>query len=76
MAGVKTALGLALSISAAALLGACDNGPSAVHAAATADQAAPATDARALQRDWDAVITARAVLQGLAVAALCATLAM
>ena len=42
MAGVKTALGLALSISAAALLGACDNGPSAVHAAATADQAAPA----------------------------------
>lgn len=43
---------------------------------AAADQAAPATDARALQRDWDAVITARAVLQGLAVAALCATLAM
>jgi hypothetical protein len=43
---------------------------------AAADQSAPATDARALQRNWDAVITARAVLQGLAVAALCATLLM
>lgn len=41
-----------------------------------ADQPAPATDAHALQRNWDAVITARAVLQGLAVAALCATLLM
>lgn len=29
------------------------------------------TDARALQRNWDKVITLRATLQGLAVAALC-----
>jgi hypothetical protein len=29
---------------------------------------------RVLQRDWDRVITARAILQGLAVAALCLTL--
>ena len=43
---------------------------------AGADQSAPTVDARALQRDWDAVITARAVLQGLAVAALCMTLLM
>ncbi|HSV03646.1 MAG TPA: hypothetical protein VLI41_10620 [Phenylobacterium sp.] len=42
MAGVKTALGWALSISAAALLAACDNGPSAVHAAAAAEAGAPA----------------------------------
>jgi hypothetical protein len=33
-------------------------------------------DARALQRRWDSVITARATLQGAAVAALCATLAI
>lgn len=33
------------------------------------------TNARALQRNWDRVITARAVLQGLAVAALCLALA-
>jgi len=32
------------------------------------------TDARALQRNWDKVITLRATLQGLVVAALCATL--
>jgi hypothetical protein len=31
-------------------------------------------NARALQRNWDRIITTRAVLQGLAVAALCATL--
>jgi uncharacterized membrane protein len=43
---------------------------------AAADHPDAVVDARALQRDWDAVITARAVLQGLAVAALCATLAM
>lgn len=41
---------------------------------AAADLAEPALDARALQRDWDKVITARATLQGLAVAALCLTL--
>lgn len=39
-----------------------------------ADEAGGVVDARALQHDWDAVITARATLQGLAVAALCATL--
>lgn len=43
---------------------------------AAADQSAPTVNARALQRNWDAVITARAVLQGLAVAALCTTLLM
>ncbi|OBK34944.1 DUF1772 domain-containing protein [Mycobacterium sp. 1245111.1] len=43
---------------------------------AAADQAAPTVDARALQRNWDAVISARAVLQGLAVALLSAALAM
>lgn len=42
MAGLKTALSLALGISAAALLAACDNGPSAVRAKASADAAAPA----------------------------------
>jgi hypothetical protein len=41
---------------------------------AAADRPAPSTDARALQRNWDKVITTRAALQGLAVAALCATL--
>ena len=43
---------------------------------AAADGAGSPVDARALQRNWDAVITARAVLQGLAVAALGATLMM
>jgi hypothetical protein len=38
---------------------------------AAADHPAPSTDARALQRNWDKIITARATLQGLAVAALC-----
>lgn len=33
-----------------------------------------ATDARALQHTWDSVITARAVLQGIALAALCVSL--
>ena len=32
------------------------------------------TDARALQRGWDKIITARAILQGLSVAALCIAL--
>ena len=32
------------------------------------------TNARALQRNWDKVITTRAALQGLAVAALCLAL--
>jgi hypothetical protein len=31
-------------------------------------------NARVLQRNWDRIITTRAILQGLAVAALCATL--
>lgn len=35
------------------------------------DQPELPTDARALQRNWDKVITIRAALQGLAVAALC-----
>ena len=34
------------------------------------------SNARALQRNWDSVITARAILQGLATAALCITLAI
>jgi hypothetical protein len=41
---------------------------------AAADLVEPALDARALQRDWDKIITTRATLQGLAVAALCLTL--
>ncbi|WP_156675780.1 MULTISPECIES: DUF1772 domain-containing protein [unclassified Mycobacterium] len=38
---------------------------------AGADRPELPTDARALQRNWDRVITTRATLQGLAVAALC-----
>jgi hypothetical protein len=41
---------------------------------AAADHPEPPTDARALQRRWDKVITTRATLQGMAVAALCLTL--
>ena len=41
--------------------------------AASAQPESP-VDARALQRNWDKVITTRATLQGLAVAALCLTL--
>jgi pyocin large subunit-like protein len=37
MGGLRTALGLALGISAAALLASCDNGPSAVRSKASAD---------------------------------------
>jgi hypothetical protein len=43
---------------------------------AAADEPGMVVDARALQHDWDAVITTRACLQGLAIAALCATLMM
>lgn len=43
---------------------------------AGADRPELPTNARALQRDWDRVITARAALQGLAVAALCLALAI
>ncbi len=41
---------------------------------AASDHPEPLTDARALQRNWDNVITARAALQGLALTALCFTL--
>jgi hypothetical protein len=41
---------------------------------AAADQPGTPTDTRALQRRWDKVITIRATLQGLAVAALCLAL--
>lgn len=41
---------------------------------AAADRNEPPLDARALQRNWDKVITTRATLQGLAVTALCLTL--
>jgi hypothetical protein len=43
---------------------------------AAVDRSGAAVDARGLQRDWDAVITIRAVLQGSALAALCAALLM
>lgn len=43
---------------------------------AGADQTAPSTDTRALQRNWDQVITTRAAVQGLVVTALCVTLLM
>lgn len=41
---------------------------------AAAEAGRPLPDARALQAKWDSVITARAALQGLAVAALCVAL--
>lgn len=41
---------------------------------AAADQHETPPNARALQRDWDHIIVPRAILQGLAVAALCVTL--
>jgi hypothetical protein len=41
---------------------------------AAVDRTDAAVDARALQADWDAVIILRAVLQGSALAALCAAL--
>lgn len=41
---------------------------------AAADSGVVPTNARVLQRDWDAIINARAILQGLAVAALCLAL--
>jgi hypothetical protein len=41
---------------------------------AGADDPELATDARALQRNWDNVIIIRATLQGLAVAALCSAM--
>ena len=41
---------------------------------AAADQSDPAINARELQHNWDRVITIRAVLQGLAVTALCTAL--
>jgi Domain of unknown function (DUF1772) len=41
---------------------------------AAADQSEPPINARALQRSWDRVIAIRAVLQGLAVTALCTAL--
>jgi uncharacterized membrane protein len=39
---------------------------------AAAGQPEPPKNARALQHNWDRVITIRAILQGLAVTALCA----
>ena len=41
---------------------------------AAANQSEPPVNARALQHNWDRIITIRAVLQGLAVTALCAAL--
>jgi hypothetical protein len=41
--------------------------------AAAAEQTTP-SNARTLQHDWDRIITPRAILQGLAVAALCVSL--
>jgi hypothetical protein len=41
---------------------------------AAADQSDPSVNARELQHNWDKVITIRAVLQGLAVTALCTAL--
>jgi hypothetical protein len=41
--------------------------------AAATEQTTP-SNARALQHDWDRIITPRAILQGLAVAALCVNL--
>jgi Domain of unknown function (DUF1772) len=41
-----------------------------------ADQPELPTEARALQRDWDKIINIRAILQGVAVTALCVALAI
>ncbi len=41
---------------------------------AAAENGQPLPNVRALQADWDRIITARAILQGLALAALCLTL--
>jgi hypothetical protein len=41
---------------------------------AAVDQPDPTLDVRALQRNWDKIITTRATLEGLAVAALCTAL--
>ena len=41
---------------------------------AAADRHETPANARALQHDWDRIIVSRAVLQGLAIAALCVTL--
>ena len=41
---------------------------------AAAEIGQPLPNVRALQADWDRIITARAILQGLALAALCLTL--
>lgn len=41
---------------------------------AAADKHQTPVNARALQHDWDRIITPRAVLQGLAIAALCVSL--
>ena len=41
---------------------------------AAADEHQTPSNARALQRDWDRIIVPRAVLQGLAIAALCVSL--
>jgi hypothetical protein len=41
---------------------------------AASDQADSVVEARALQQKWDSIITIRAVLQGLAVTALCTAL--
>jgi hypothetical protein len=41
---------------------------------AAADKHETPANARALQRDWDRIIDPRAILQGLAIAALCVTL--
>jgi hypothetical protein len=46
----------------------------ALTAAAASGRIPP--DARSLQRRWDSVITTRALLQAVAVAALCAALAL
>lgn len=42
--------------------------------AAAADNHQTPANARELQRDWDRIIVPRAILQGLAVAALCLNL--
>jgi hypothetical protein len=41
---------------------------------AAADKHETPANARALRRDWDRIIDPRAILQGLAIAALCVTL--
>ena len=72
MNGVAFVLSLLLVVWLAIYLRVC--APINRQLTAAVDRPALSTDARTLQHNWDRVITTRAVLQGLAVTALCTAL--